>query len=227
MAKPPRYAILLLDTAAMAVMLGAGACSVIGFTAAAVFPEKVKAAYALADRPTVVIVDDPSGLFHDRGIMNQIAVQVGDDLVAQAVLTVTVPPGALAQLEGRVGEAYKRMPIDSVGQAIGAEQVIHINIESIVVTAVRMTLVCRVKVIDAVRSERLFPGRSPTREKPTPRSVGLVTAEMVEQKIIDMDRRARALTQQELARRMSLTVSRLFYNYEVPIRNESFRNGRS
>ena len=191
-----------------------GGCAMIGYTAAAVFPEKVEAAHDLEDRTTVVIVDDPSTLIRDREILHLIAVHVGDDLLEEQVVSKTIGPRELAHLEDRVGEDYRRMPIDRVGKTVGAEQVIHVNIESIVVNDFRRTMVCRVKVIDAVRRVRLFPKRAggmPT----TTRAAGWVSVEMEQPRVIEMDQRTRSLKQRELARQTATEVSRLFYTYKV------------
>ena len=86
-------------------------------------PARTPAVYDLADRPTVVFVDDRSNtIAHNAASMRRlIAATVSTELMRKNLLTVTIrPQDALAM--SRQHDRFKDvMPVDAIGEAVGAE----------------------------------------------------------------------------------------------------------
>ncbi len=121
---------------------------------------KQDAQYALMDRPTVVFVDDPRNALSDRNLRRYIGDKIAQELMINKIVTVTISSAdAMAVASGdRHG---KRMPIEAIGSAVGAEQVLYVEMMSFTLSPDNVTPqpmgVCRIKVIDAVNRTRLFP----------------------------------------------------------------------
>ena len=202
-------------------------CAILGYVANNAFPDKVKAAYRLQDRPTVIVADDPSSLLDDHAFLLQVAHQVGEELTHRRALSQVIPSSRLVKLSTRLGEEFGRLPIDRVGQELGAEQVVHVNIESVAVSHTRMALQCQVKVIDAVNSIRLFPAPVALRDGPDTRSMGRISVQIVHATATDVRRGERVMVGRDLGHRVSVEVVRLFVDHELPKRSERLNTARS
>ncbi len=204
-----------------------GGCAILGFVANNVFPEKIKAAYRLPDRPTVIVVDDPLALLDDRAFLVQVAHGVGVELTQQRAVSQVIASERLVKLSARLGDEFGRMPIDHIGRELGAEQVVHVNIESVAVSHARMQLLCQVKVIDAVRGVRLFPASVLGPGGPTLRGAGRISVEIAHTAVADVRRGERVMVGRDLGRRVSVEVARLFVDYEVPMGDGRLDSTRS
>ena len=140
------------------------ACNILGPAAyIAMGQPEVEAQYELLDRPTVVFVDDRMNAIpiNSSRLRRAIADQVTMDLMEREILTQTISPRdavALARNSDRRGEL---LSIQSIGEKLGAEQVIYVEMISFRGSpdgfTPRATGSCRVKVIDTVKHSRLFP----------------------------------------------------------------------
>ena len=204
-----------------------GGCAVVGFFGNAIFPEKVKAVYRLADRSTAIVVDDPWNLLDDPALLYEIGHGISVELVSRHVLAQIVPAEKLVQLASRLGDEFDRMPMDRVGKEIGAEQVLHVNIQSVMVGQIRMNLVCQVRVIDVKRSARLFPAIVQRQGKTSPIAAGTITVELIHRPTSEMSPGTRLMANRELARRVSVEVARLFHDHERPKRSDVFGQSAS
>ena len=122
--------------------------------------DKVDAQYALPDRPTVVFVDDPKNLLPDRSLRRIIGDKVAQDLMVRKLVTTTISSGDALAVASR--ESYgQKMAIDAIGRAVGAEQVVFVDMVSFSLSpegfTPRPSGACQVKVIDVANRERLFP----------------------------------------------------------------------
>lgn len=121
---------------------------------------KRDAQYALMDRPTVVFVDDPRNALSDRNLRRYIGDKVATELMLNKIVTVTIS-SADALGVARGDRHGKRMPIEAIGRAVGAEQVLYIEMMSFTLSPDNVTPqpmgYCQIKVIDAVNRTRLFP----------------------------------------------------------------------
>lgn len=153
-----------LAAIAAAVIGGAlqDGCNIAGPIAYATQPEqKVPAAFELADRPTVVFVDDREGKLVPVGLRDVIAEKVSEDLMVQNIVTTAIRPRDALALARSHDRNSNLLPIDAIGRAVGAEQVIYVEIESFSESVdnyqPKPVAVAHVKVIDAVEQTRLFP----------------------------------------------------------------------
>jgi hypothetical protein len=152
--------------AAMSAILGAigvaGGCAAVGFVAKAIADNPdIPPAYELADRSTVVFVDDPAHLLANLTVGSTIAQRITADLRANKTKMKIIEPTAIDDL--RAGDAaFAQIPVDVVGQRVGADQVIYVLIDSFTIGdeqgVYRPLGSARVKVIDVPSRRRIFPG---------------------------------------------------------------------
>ena len=150
-------------TLALVAIAGAalGSCNIVGPAAYLIGGQpKVDAQFALSDRPTVVFVDDPENILPDRSLRRLIGDKVSQELMVRNLVTTTISPADALAVAGR--ERFgEQMPIDAIGRAVGAEQVVFIDMVSFSLTPDNVTPrpigACQVKVIDVTNRERLFP----------------------------------------------------------------------
>ena len=151
-------------TAAVAVAAILGACNILQPAAYLAFGRtKVPALYELEDRATVVFVDDRNNAIpiNSTRVRRAVAEGVTEQLMTRELVTVTVSPRdamALSRNRDREGDL---MSMGALGEAVGAEQLIYVEMLSYRgspdnVTA-RPVAACRVKIIDVVNKSRLFP----------------------------------------------------------------------
>ena len=206
---------------ALVLLLGSAAgCEVFSWIAQGIAPGKVRAVYTLdAEMPTLVMVDDPDRKLGSRALAAMAATEAGYQLENEEAVQAVIPAQSLVPLMTRLGAEYAKTPIDRIGRELGADQVVHVFVERVVVTPeptiVRPKAVVRVKVIDAAAGKRLFPSTDQITlsEGGEPVSPGypLVVELFYRQRA---DRRGdEAAVRQELARRIGRDVARLFHDY--------------
>ncbi len=126
-------------------------------------PTKTPAMYTLEDRPTVVFVDDRNNAIpiNSSRIRRRIADDVSSELMAHDLVTRTISPRDAMSLARRRDREGNLMSMEAIGQAVGAEQLIYIEMlsfrGSVDNVTTRPAAACRVKVIDVVTRTRLFP----------------------------------------------------------------------
>lgn len=152
---PVAMTVLLLACAA-----AAGGCEGVGLFGQA-FKPKEKALYPIADRPTLVLVDDPTNALSDPSLNALMAANVGYHLQRERRVTQLVPPESVYPMASELGKEFATMPVDEVGRRVGAEQVISVLIEGAQIHSqpgvIRPMIAVRVKLIDARSGRRLFP----------------------------------------------------------------------
>jgi hypothetical protein len=155
---------LLLSIGAMSL----GSCNILVPVAYIVkgLPDK-EAEYHLADRATLVFVDDQKGKT-PRTIRQGIANKVSTDLMVKNVVTKTISSTDAMALAAQKDKAGELLPIESIGQSVGAEQVIYVELNDFTLSidgaTPRPYCACRVRVIDVPNRVRLFP--SPENPEP-------------------------------------------------------------
>ena len=190
----------------IAVVLAQPACVPAGFLAGAVFPQKVPAAYRLQDQTTLILVDDPMHILDDPPFGHALAHQTQLALAQRRLVRRIVPVDELMQLEARSGSAYPQMPINQIAAAVGARQVIHVNIDRFVIGPAGIVATCTVRVIDATDGIQRFPRAQMT----DPASSGQVNVQMAPPPSIEMTVPSRMLLDRELARRLGARIASLF-----------------
>lgn len=150
--------------AAAAAAAALGSCNILGpATYLAMGQPKVPAMYELEDRPTVVFVDDRNNAIpiNASRVRREIASDATEQLMKLDLVTVTISPGDAMALSRNRDRDGNLMTMGELGEAVGAQQLIYIEMLSYRgspdnVTA-RPSAACRVKVLDIVNKVRLFP----------------------------------------------------------------------
>jgi hypothetical protein len=126
-------ALLILAILPCLVVLVAG-CTILGVAAAKLAPDPViPPQYELAKEPTLVLVENyhnPASLRIQADSVNR---ALCDDLLANDAAPLVDTEDAAA-LRRKDVEAYRKMPLDAIGRAVGASQVIYVDLESFEVT---------------------------------------------------------------------------------------------
>ncbi len=159
---------------ALAVLLLAAAlpaCNYLGPAAYLTMGQpKAAAQYELIDRSTVVFVDDRMNAIpiNSSRVRRAIADKVTMQLMTEEVLTTTVAArDAMVTARNRDRDG-SLLSIEAIGEAVGAEQVIYVEMTSFRGSpdgfTPRATGSVTVKVVDAVNKARLFP--PPDADKP-------------------------------------------------------------
>jgi hypothetical protein len=180
----------------------------------------IPAQYELPARRTLVIVDDPTMQLGDPTMERIVAEQIIADLHQthlgkRGELILSQEP--LSKLRRKLGSRYHRVPITTLGQRVGAEQVIHVHVEQLLFYRapglLQPTARAQVKVMDVSEGQRIFP-RPQNPEAP---GLGLNAHQLA---ITQRDPVQGDLTpenKQVLARRMAQRigrqVARLFYRH--------------
>lgn len=171
----------------------------------------------LADRRTLVLVDDPKLLLTDAGNRVLIASKIGQDLAEAEAILDFVPPAQYNRFASEQGDAFDRMPTDEVGRALDARQVIVVLLDDLQMRrgpgAFRPTLSMWVKVIDTETGERVFPDPDKVADPAAtidPRGYPVEAALYYAAAPEDL-RTGSALMMQELSLRAGREVARLFH----------------
>lgn len=202
------------------IVLPLSGCELFSFIAQGVVQPKTKARFTLHDQSTVVLVDDPEGSLGNPTLPNVIANRVAFELKQNMAVTTIVPPDRLHALAATAGKGYRRMPVDQIGRELGAQQVIHVHVESVQLQAepglYRPIAAVRVKVIDAIESRRLFP--TADHHSADPNSALFERGELlmvqIDYKVAGVTPRTEAMVvSRRLANHIGHKIARLFYDY--------------
>lgn len=210
-----RFAALLAPALIGAVwLIAATGCNILGPAGYIVMGQgEVDAKYTLEDRPTVVFIDDRDNLVNPVMFRRVIADVVSRELMTRELVTRTISPNDAMQLVARYDTNKEVMPIDAIGQAVGAEQIIYVEMisfdESIDGTTPRAAGSCRVRVIDVENRTRLFP--APQADVPY-HPVQVMTEEFSTE--LYRSRTARMQISEALAERLGDQIAKLFYRHE-------------
>lgn len=204
-----RRSVALLVTLTPLLCLAAVAgCTIIGVAAAKLSPPpEIPPQYVLAPEPTLLLVENYNNPASLRIQGDSICRAVFDDLLASGVAPMVDPDDAAA-LRKRDVEAYRKMPLDAIGKAVGANQVIYVDLQSFEVThALASELysgaaMARVRVVGS-NGEVLWPtdsaGGYPVVVKVNPRRTAAGVGEDA--------------VRQQLTEELALKIGRLFHKW--------------
>jgi hypothetical protein len=125
---------------------------------------KAPAKYVLEDTPTVVFVDDRNNAIpiNSSRVRRAVADDVTKQLMSRDLVTMTISPRDAMALSRNQDREGKLMSMGALGEAIGAEQLIYIEMLSYRGSPDNVTprpsAACRLKVIDVVNKTRVLPG---------------------------------------------------------------------
>ena len=178
-------------------------------------PPTVDAEYLLPDRPTVVFVDDRANVIGSNApaLRRAIADKVSEELMVKKLVAITFSPRDAMGAAASKDRHEELMPIDAIGRAVGAEQVIYVEMLAFTgspdgVTP-RPTAVCRVRVIDVTERTRLYP---PEDSQEASRLLQVSTRE-VDPTILQSPA-SRLKAYQALAEETGDQIAKLFYKHE-------------
>ncbi len=161
--------VALRAAGAAALALGGAAllpaCNIVGPAYLLVHgPEKAPAVHALErDRPTVILIDDRAARLPRRALRQVIAEEAQARLLAAQALTDVIDARAALTAAGqdKYGQAQS---IVAIGRAVKGEVVVYATVDEFTLTPDGQSLLpsatLRVKVVDAVKDERIWPSDS-------------------------------------------------------------------
>lgn len=193
--------------------LVASGCNIVGPAAYIVGgPGSIDAEHALADRPTVVFIDDRENIVNPTSLRRLIAEKVSQDLMTRKVVMRTISPHDAMSLASRHDTHKDVMPVDAVGRAVGAEQIVYVEMlvfQDSEGQVPRPVAACRVRVIDVENRERLYPPRDAER----PFRVLEVRMREVNPDLY-RSRATRYQISESLANELGDRIAKLFYKHE-------------
>lgn len=157
-----RMRCLIVTALLCAVALLHAGCNYAGPILYAIQPEPtIEAQFQLEDRPTVVFVDDRDGVLIPATLADVIADHASEELMIHEVVTTAIRPRDAMALARSRDRHNNLMSIDAIGEAVGAEQIIYVQMETFAESRDRYTpqpvAAARIKVLDVVNDERIFP----------------------------------------------------------------------
>lgn len=193
----------------LTVMIGASGCNTVGYVTQIFVPTGIPAVYEMPDRPTAVLIDDPSGALPDTSILQLIEGQVGQELIEHEVVESVTAQRLLSELRHNHDD-FSQWPIDKIGLRVGAEQVVYVLVEQFHLMderrTYRPTARMRVKVVDAASGRRLFPPGEP--------SGAAVNSEMFfKQQLTGGTEGTRQVVARRLGELAAEDVAKLFYKH--------------
>ena len=160
-----------------------------------------------------IVVNDPLQKLGDRRMANSVAEAARHSLLNKTSIASVTPTREVEQLRGEMGEDFDTLAVDALGRRLGVDQVINVYVEEVdwqrTIDMIRPKVVARVKVIDVANASRVFPeGEFDRWNDP-----GKIELELPHSRM-DRDWRVTLpVVQQEVARQLGVTISRLFYKY--------------
>jgi hypothetical protein len=213
-----RYALLIGTAAELIVAALLGGCNIAGPIAGILEkPPSVAAQHDIEDRLTVVFVDDRKNVVERSGAVNPrqtrliIAETVGRTLMAMELVTTTISPRDAAAYALRYDKHSQPLAIDDIGRAVGADQIIYVEMLEFARTSDGFTPKpvgsCRVRVIDVADRVRIFPLGDGS---------AIVDASVMGTQSNDYTSRSGLLRIDDaLAEEIGRSIARLFYEYET------------
>ena len=140
---------------------GCNIASAVGYT---IHPEpEFDAMYKLADVPTVVFIDDRRGRVNPTRLRRVIADEATTQIIEEEAVSADnmIAPRDAMLIARRYDRSGEIVPIAKVGELVGAQQVIYVDIEQFALTYDGVTpdpkCIARVRVLDLKTGKRVFP----------------------------------------------------------------------
>lgn len=156
-----RYAAMLLTTLLMLASLSG--CSAVGFAASALGgPTVHDPKYAPTSRPTVVLVDNYRTKVPTTSLRDAVSTLLTEELKEHNVAPI-VPQYKVYDLRAASPAAFRQMRIEQVARAVGAEQVIYVDVLDAGVAStmgdqlLKGGISVTIKVVDGATGETLWP----------------------------------------------------------------------
>lgn len=192
-------------------------------------PGKVKAQYTLPDQPTLILVDDPQHLLGGPAMPGVVANNIAYHFQQQKKPVINAPlisQQALDTYAATHGDQFAATPIDQVGRDLGADTVLYVLVKSVEMNVAGSVYhpeaAVEVKVIDALDGQRLWPTAGKLADTSRSPPGHELVVEMPHRDTLQQapGPGTRRLIDRELAEKIGLEVSRLFYDWKRPERGE-------
>jgi hypothetical protein len=174
-------------------------------------PPKEPARYELPRRKTVVYVDDRTNRMTRAALRAAVGEEVGTLILQQALVPEVVSTKDAVAYARRADSSDKQVSIRRIGEAVGAEQVIYIDIDEYRISAdgatPRPAAIVNVKVIDVGSGARLWPDGTDTGER-------MVVRTREQSLELYNSSAGRRRVEDALAKQVAEDVSKLFYEHE-------------
>ncbi len=206
-------------------------CNMLGGAAVALIPKPpVPAQHDLADKRTLVIVEDRRGMIQDPSVIRQVNASLRQALEEEEVVTTGfVPQSELTALEGELGDAYRSTSLQQIGTRLEADQVVYAEI---VAYQLQMgggiyhpAMALNVKVIDIDEGRRVFP---PDIDPETGVTLSATSVPVrTELRVVNRTAEgaaAQSIASRELAAQAGLDVARLFFEWRRPEPGDMLRD---
>lgn len=206
-------------------------CELFGMMATALVPPSKPAVYTIANRPTVVIVDDPNNQLKDPQLALLAAANATELFRSEEVITQLIDTEKLTALAIELGDRYPKTSPYDIGARLGAKQVLLVHIFAASMSPepsmIRPIAEVGVKLFDVDTKERVFPPSSnltgtPDRPKTEGFHIQKVTLRV---KIADTNPgRVELLARQRLAEEIGKSAALLFFEHD-PTKYDDIRAG--
>jgi hypothetical protein len=177
-------------------------------------PPETPPEYALEDRPTAIYVDDRANVIPTNAVA--LRLRVAERVAADLMTNEVVLPERMISPRDTFGVVRARdkhgdwLAIDEIGRAVGAEQVIFVQMvafrDSPDGVTPSPTAMCRVRVVDVANQRRLYPPE----EAPEDERVVQVSLRPVDPSVFQ-SRTSRLKVYEALAEDTGGSIGRLFY----------------
>lgn len=175
---------------------------------------KIEPIYTLPDNTLLILVDDPGEKVRSPRTRDQLARDLGEELLAHKAVSKIVRPDALAKLR-RMDAQFESYPATAVGRKLDAGTVLFLEVREYFApldiedtsTAAKLTVAVRVlNVHESKRADKV-------RLWPTDEGGHIVESEL---RAVEVHKLAsEAAVAGELARKCALHVGRLFYQHTL------------
>jgi len=119
------------------------------------------ALFDLPDVPTVVFVDDRRNILHPTRLRRVVADEITKVLLENKLVATVIAPQDILRVSATKDRYGELLPIDQLGNAVGASTVIYVEMTAFALTTNGKTpnpvANCRVSVYDVHNKTRLFP----------------------------------------------------------------------
>ncbi len=203
--------ILTITLAALAFLAG---CNIVAPIALLLEPPPSKDAAIELDRDikTVIFVDDRASRLPKRSLRGLIGRTAEENLISKKILAADhVIPSRTAVRIIEFESNESPMSVADIGRRLGADIVIYITIDAWTLTrdgsSIAPSARARMKIIDAVNNERIFPAQSS--------GYGIVVRMPTRPGSVPSGRSGRAQLENELAAALGIELARVFYDHEI------------
>jgi len=202
------------------VAAGVTGCEAVAYVSTAFEDRSVEPVYALPNRPTLVLVDDPAELLSQRNLDTELASRIGFNMTENDAVATVIPQQRLLRYKAEAGSDFDRMPTDRVGHDVGAAQVVYVFVRDLRMSdqpgILRPSASVGVKVIDVATGDRMFPtmDNAPNRPEVLGKMGWPVSTQLFYRGGDLADQELIATLQDKMVNNLARDVARLFHEWD-------------